>query len=91
MQPAKWACAASISVAAFAGHVSAAPILDPIGDFLPTYIGARTPDLDVVSATVIFDGTNFIFESVQAGAVGTTPTAFYVWGSTAGRARRDLH
>jgi len=85
MQMAKWAFAAGMSIAVFTTHVSAALISDPTGDFLPTYIGAHTPDLDVVSATVIFDGTNFIFRSVQAGAVGTTPSAFYVWGINRGQ------
>jgi len=34
----------------------------------------------VLRADVYFDGTDFLFTSTQAGAVGSTAGAFYVWG-----------
>lgn len=72
--------AALVAIPAYAEVVS-----DPVGDFLPTYTGARTGDLDVLRAGVTFDGTNFTFDSVQNGRVGTTPTGFYVWGIDRGQ------
>jgi hypothetical protein len=53
---------------------------DPAGDFLPTYAGPRNGDLDVLSADVVFNGTDFFFSSMLNGAVGATPGAFYVFG-----------
>jgi hypothetical protein len=55
-------------------------ITDPVGDFLSTYTGPQNGDMDVVTAQVFFDGTNFTFTSTQNGAVGTTAGAVYVWG-----------
>lgn len=58
-----------------------AVIVDPTGDFLPTYVGSLGGDLDVVSAEVVLraDGT-LRFKGELAANVGTTPGAFYVWG-----------
>ena len=58
-------------------------VVDPIGDFLPTFAGSTlSADLDVVDATVIYNTANntFTLSSTQAGNVGSTPTGFYVWG-----------
>ncbi len=55
-------------------------ILDPVGDFLPTYVGPRAGDLDVVSARVTFTGTEFLFSGTMDAPIGTTPQAFYVFG-----------
>jgi hypothetical protein len=55
-------------------------VVDPVGDFLPTYVGPRAGDLDVVSAQTIFTGTEFLFSATMDAPIGTTPPAFYVWG-----------
>lgn len=60
-------------------------ISDSRNDFLPTFTGPRNPDLDVARAEVTFDGTNFVFESTSAGAIGTTPGALFVWGVDRGQ------
>lgn len=75
----------AILAALFAIPAYAEVVLDPVGDFLPTYTGARAGDLDVLRAGVTFDGTNFTFDSAQNGRVGTTPTGFYVWGVDRGQ------
>lgn len=72
--------AAAALATLFATPASAEVITDPAGDFLPSYLGNRGGDLDVLRAGVTFDGTSFIFESAQAARTGTTPTGFYVWG-----------
>ncbi len=57
----------------------AAPIPDPVGDFLPTYTGAQDPGLDIVSASALFDGNNFTFSSTSNGAIGLVGS-LYVFG-----------
>ena len=63
---------------------SAAPITDPIGDFLSSYTGPQNADLDVVSIDPIFDGGTFTLRSTSAGAIGTTPGGIFVWGVNRG-------
>lgn len=58
----------------------AAPITDVANDFLPTFAGPHNGDLDVLSAEVFFDGTNFTFRSTQNGAIGTTEGSVFLWG-----------
>ena len=71
--------AAALAVSAgtaFAG------ISDPVNDFLPSYTGAHHGDLDVVSSFVNYNpGTDtFFFSGTMDAAIGTTASAFYVWG-----------
>jgi hypothetical protein len=73
------ALAVSVSIGA---RADAAPILDPVGDFLPTLTpGApRAGDLDVVSSSVTLLGSFFLFSATLNAPINTTPEAFYVWG-----------
>ncbi len=91
--------AAALLAAASAGPALAIDsITDRVGDFLPSFAGSiGAGDLDVIAATVLYDpGSNvFTFSSTQNGAVGSTPTGFYVWGvnrgaGTAGFAAQGL-
>ena len=80
----------ALCAAALLGSASARAdigINDPAGDFLPTYTGARTGDLDVLSAFVTYNpGSNtFFLSSTLAAPLGTTSTAFYVWGFDRGQ------
>jgi hypothetical protein len=59
---------------------SASLITDPVGDFVPTFLGPRNGDLDVLSAEVTYTGTNFLLHATLNAPVGTTPGGFYVWG-----------
>lgn len=67
------------------GLAQAAAITDPINDFLPSYTGPRNADLDVVNANLTLSGAQFVFSTVLAGAVGTTPGALYVLGIDRGK------
>jgi hypothetical protein len=60
--------------------ISSEEVGDPVGDFLPTYVGPRGGDLDVSGAQVTFTGTDFLFSATMEAPIGTTPQAFYVWG-----------
>ena len=70
--------AAGLSAAASASFA----VNDPIGDFLPSYTGAKNGDLDVVSSFVTYNAGSdtFFFSGTMNDAIGTTSTAFYVWG-----------
>lgn len=78
-----------------AAALAAAPLLshaldgitDSANDFLPTFAGSlASTDLDVLSASVFYDGTTDLFRLVSTmnGAVGTTPSGLYVWGVNRG-------
>src|SRR5262245_27928565 len=69
---------AGVSAPAYAGPGEI--ITDPVGDFPATYGFPQVGDLDVVSAQVIFTGSEFLFSGTMNGVPGTTPEAFYVWG-----------
>ena len=71
-------CGAAWLVLAPAAHA----VSDPTGDFLAGYGGSHNGDLDVVSSTVTYNsGTHmFDFTATLDAPVGTTSSAFYVWG-----------
>ena len=78
----------AIALAAFAGlglaGAAATTVADAAGDFLPTYTGPQNGDLDVLSITATFDGSNFTLGSVENGAIGTTAGSLFVWGINRG-------
>ena len=74
--------AAVLALAASSAH--GAVVMDPIGDFLPTYTGPQGADLDVVTAEPILRGTQLTLTATLNGAVGTTPGGVYVWGVNRG-------
>jgi len=62
-------------------------ITDRAGDFLATFAGsASSLDLDVISATVLYDAGADMFKltSTMSGAIGGTAGGFYVWGVNRG-------
>lgn len=72
-------CAAAL-LALAAAQPAKAGIIDPAGDFLPTYTGAANGDMDVLAASVELLGGTLRFSTTLAGPVGTTAGGFYVWG-----------
>jgi hypothetical protein len=62
----------------------AATVVDAPNDFLPTFAGTISPDLDVLSLSVAFDGSTFHLDTAVNGSVGTLPTALYVFGVNRG-------
>lgn len=58
-----------------------AALIDPTGDFLDVYAGPHNGDLDVTSVDAVLTGSGTVtLSSTQAGAIGTTAGASYVWG-----------
>jgi PEP-CTERM motif len=62
----------------------AAPFIDPVGDFLPTFTGPLNADLDVVRSELTLQGSQFIFSTTLAGPVGGTAGSLYVLGLNRG-------
>src|SRR5690242_14925482 len=65
-----------------AGVANADVITDAAGDFLSTLSPAapRAGDLDVISTSVMLQGSNLLFSATLNAPINTTPDAFYVWG-----------
>jgi hypothetical protein len=64
---------------------SATPVSDPANDFLPTFAGPHNNDLDVLSANVTLNGSNFDLTAALNGPIGQTPGAVYVLGLDRGK------
>jgi hypothetical protein len=64
----------------------AAVITDPIGDFIPTYLGPHQADLDVTSFSVSYNSalSEFSVQSTFAGALDTTIPDLYAIGVNTG-------
>jgi hypothetical protein len=78
--------AALVSTALLAAHAaSAAPFVDPVGDFIPSFVGPHNADLDVLRSEVTLQGSQFIFSATLAGPVGTTAGSIYVLGLDRGQ------
>jgi hypothetical protein len=63
-----------------------ATVIDAQGDFLANYTGPHNGDLDVLSADVRFDGSNFIMSATMDGLIGSTANSLYVFGFDKGGA-----
>lgn len=70
---------------------AAATVLDPTGDFLPSYVFDHDPDLDVTSFSVDFNEATdtFLLGASLAGAVDLSEAGFYVIGVNTGAGAID--
>jgi hypothetical protein len=64
----------------------AATIPDPVGDFLPSFTGTPSPDLDVTSFSVSLNpsATTFSLGAILAGDINPAIAGFYVIGVNTG-------
>lgn len=72
---------------AIAGSPATASIVsDPVGDFIPSFTGTETPDLDVTSFSVVFNSStsDFLLHAAFAGTIDPTTPGFYVIGVDTG-------
>lgn len=65
---------------------AAATVSDPVNDFLPSFAGVASPDLDVTSFSVSLDpgSTAFTLGAVLAGQIDPSQAGFYVIGVDTG-------
>jgi len=77
--------AVALSALSF-GAAEARSISDPVGDFLPTFVGAKTPDLDVTGFTVDYSAatSSFTLSATLAGAINPAEGDVYVIGADTG-------
>ena len=85
----KLLCAGSLLVSPALGHALTS-ITDSQNDFLGTFGGlansSSMTDLDVLSATVLYDASTDLFKltATMDGSIGTTANSLYVWGVNRG-------
>ena len=74
------AAGAAITLAAAQAH--AATVTDPVGDFLPSFVGDEDPDLDVISFSVTFDDVadTFRLTAAMAGDIDPDRPGLYAIG-----------
>jgi hypothetical protein len=72
--------AAPLAAGAQVGHA-----IDPANDFIPSYTGPQTPDLDVREVWFTFDGATFQLRSRQGGPIDPTSGHLFVWGVNRGQ------
>lgn len=65
-------------------NAQAAVITDPVGDFIPSFTGAKTADRDVVSASASYANGVLDFGGTFAGTVGSMAGTVYVFGINRG-------
>jgi len=68
-----------------AGAAQAAPITDPVGDFLAPYTGPKNGDMDVVLIQGVYNGVTIRLDGTLNGAPGTTAGSSYIWGLQRGQ------
>jgi hypothetical protein len=77
-------CLSALALLAAPTPILAETVSDAVGDFLPGFIGPNSPDLDVTSFSVDFDGTNFNIGASFAGTIDSSVVGFYVIGVNTG-------
>jgi len=77
---------ATTAVLAFGGQAHATAIVDPAGDFLPSFVGAHDADLDVLAFSVAYDNVAqaFNFHATLAGEIDPARAGVYVIGANTG-------
>lgn len=76
------ALAAALAVSA----APAAPIVDATGDFIPSFGGTASADIDVVGAEVFYNPLTdkFVLTASMAGTIANVANHLYVWGVNRG-------
>ncbi len=71
-------------VLALASSAGASAATDPLGDFLPTFTGTPSGQLDFTGASARFDGASFNLSLTLAGPHSGSPNVLHVWGINRG-------
>lgn len=81
------------ALTALAAPAAAEIISDDVGDFAPTYVGARIDQLDIREAAAVYFGDSFGFVSNHSFETLSDPgdvTPIYVWGIDRGAGQERL-
>ena len=78
--------AAGAVLALSAGSAHASSVVDPVGDFLPTFVGTHDADLDVTSFAVSYNPvlSSFLLNATLAGTIDPSKAGLYVIGINTG-------
>lgn len=78
--------AAATVLALAAAPAQATIVADPVGDFLPSFVGPNDPDLDVTAFSVGYDPVALAFNlsATLAGDINPAAAGFYVIGVNTG-------
>jgi hypothetical protein len=76
--------------ALLASPVQAATVTDPVGDFLPTFVGTKDADLDLTSFSASYDASlmRYLLQGTVAGAIDASTVGIYVIGVNTGAGAR---
>lgn len=74
------------ALALSAGSAHASSVVDPVGDFLPSFVGTHDADLDVTSFSVVYDAdlARFLLSATLAGPIDASKPGLYVIGVNTG-------
>ncbi len=77
--------AAALSAVSLAA-AKASTVSDPVGDFLPSFVGSHDPDLDVTSFSVGYNAAaqDFTLSATLAGPINPAATGLYAIGVNTG-------
>lgn len=79
-----WQIAAIACASLFALPAAATTVTDPTGDFIASFMGTKSGDIDATSAFATYDGTTFHIGGTVNGTVGTLASSLYVFGFNRG-------
>jgi hypothetical protein len=79
-----------LTASAISSSANATVVTDPANDFIPSFTGAQSSDLDVLSAFGTYDGVNFHIGATLNGNIGTLATSLYVFGFNRGAANNNF-
>ena len=70
---------------------AAATVVDPVGDFLPSYSGPQTGEFDVTKFSVLFDPSSSLFRigGTLAGPIDPETDGYYIIGVNTGAGAID--
>lgn len=73
----------AIALASLATPAFATTISDPAGDFLASYTGPQTANLDIISASASIEGSNLLLSATANGPIGGAGS-LYIFGVNRG-------
>lgn len=80
--------AAALTMCAGAAQAATA---DPVGDFLGTFTGTQSGELDFIGADARNDGINFNLSLTTAGPISGSPNVLHIWGINRGAGTARLN
>lgn len=81
---ARWRHLLTAAAIAAVPAVPAYAVSDPTGDFLGTYAGPQTGDLDILDVSAVFDGSGYTLTAMLGGAPFATSNSLLAWGINRG-------